>query len=450
MKRIILAITLLFLVSVACLGAPSLSVTVYNTDLALVRDVRDIGFKKGTDEILFKEVSGQIDATSVHFNALGVAMLEQNFDYDLVSSDKLIQKYIDQKIDVISKTGEMASGTLLTASTVFQGGYIILKQADGSLRNMLIEAIAEIRYPELPDGLITRPTLRWLVNSENGGTQETEVSYLTSGLSWRADYVLVIGEQPADPADLSAWVTVNNTCGASFKNAKLKLIAGEVNRAPQGRGAMMQKSQIYAADMAAESFEEKSFFEYHLYTLQRPTDLLDQQTKQVSLFPTTTISTKRIYEFDWQRKQDRVGVSIEFKNEKSNGLGMAIPAGRVRIYQEDNDGSEEFIGEDNVEHTPKDEKIRVRTGEAFDIAVERVEKDRRRITDRISEVDIEVKIRNHKLETVNIVVLDYFYGDWEILRASHEYTKTTSRKVEFAVNAAPDQEVLLTYTVRNR
>jgi hypothetical protein len=450
MTRAILAITLLFSVSAACFSAPSLSVTVYNSDLALVRDVRDIGFKKGMDEILFKEVSGQIDATSVHFKASGVSMLEQNFDYDLVSSDKLIQKYIDQKIDVISKTGEMASGTLLTASTILPSGYIVLKQADGSLRNILLEAIAEIRYPELPEGLITRPTLRWLVNSESGGDKETEVSYLTSGLSWRADYVLVIGEQPADPADLSAWVTVNNTCGASFKNAKLKLIAGEVNRAqPQFRGARSME-KAYLADAVAAPFEEKSFFEYHLYTLQRPTDLLDQQTKQVSLFPTTTINTKRIYEYDWQRKNDRVGVSIEFKNEKSNGLGMAIPAGRVRIYQKDNDGSEEFIGEDNVEHTPKDEKIRVRTGEAFDIAVERVEKDRRRITDLINEVDIEVKIRNHKQEAVDLVVLDYFYGDWEILRSTHEYTKVSSSKVEFTLNAAPDQEAVLTYTVRNR
>jgi hypothetical protein len=450
MLRIIISIALLVFISAACLAAPSLSVTVYNSNLALVRDVRDLSFKKGTDEILFKDVSGQIDATSVHFNAPGVAMLEQNFDYDLVSSDKLIQKYVDQKIDVISKTGEMASGTLLTASTS-RDGYIILKQTDGSLRNILPGSIAEIRYPELPEGLITRPTLRWLVNSESGGNHETEVSYLTGGLSWRADYVLVIGEQPSDPADLSAWVTVNNTCGASFKNAKLKLIAGEVNRAQQGRGYdVMQKAQRLAAVETIDSFEEKSFFEYHLYTLQRPTDLLDQQTKQVSLFPTTTISTKRMYEYDWQRKNDRVGVSIEFKNEKNNGLGMAIPAGRVRIYQSDDDGSEEFIGEDNVEHTPKDEKIRVKTGEAFDIAVERVEKDRRRITDRISEVDIEIKLRNHKSEQVDVVVVDHFWGDWEILRSSHQYVKTSSRKVEFTINALPDAETVLTYTVRNK
>ena len=288
------------------------------------------------------------------------------------------------------------------------------------------------------------------MDSKTTGDIETEVSYLTSGLSWRADYVLVIGEKPADPADLSAWVTVNNTCGNSFKNAKLKLIAGDVNRVQQpGANRLVNFSSI-SVDAMEKGFEEKSFFEYHLYTLQRPTDLLDQQTKQVSLFPTTTISTKRIYEYDWRRKNDKVGVSIEFENKEENGLGMAIPAGRVRIYQEDTDGSEEFIGEDNVEHTPKDEKIRVRTGEAFDIAVERLEKNYRRITDRVQERDYEVKLRNHKDEPVDIVVVDWFYGDWEILQSSHEYEKASARKVEFTVRAAPDKEIVLTYTVRSR
>ncbi|MBU1637478.1 DUF4139 domain-containing protein [bacterium] len=446
MNRILLTVSLLFVLCANIFAETTVSITVYNSDLALVRDVRNIGFKSGMNEILFKDVSGQIDATSVHFNAPGVAMLEQNFDYDLVSSSKLIQKYIDHNIDVISESGELASGTLLTAD----GKNIVLKQKDGSLRSILMEAVAEIRYPELPEGLITRPTLRWLVDSKKAGDVETEVSYLTGGLSWRADYVLVIGEKPSDPADLSAWVTVNNNCGNSFKSAKLKLIAGEVNRVQQQLKAQYMRAAPMMEDAGASGFEERSFFEYHLYTLQRPTDLLDQQTKQVSLFPTTTINTKRIYEYDWRRKNDRVGVSIEFKNEKANGLGMAIPAGRVRIYQEDTDGSEEFIGEDNVEHTPKDEKIRVRTGEAFDIAVERLEKNYRRITDRVSERDYEVKLRNHKEEAVEVVVVDYLYGDWEILQSSHAYDKVSSRKVEFTIPVAPDKETILTYTVRTQ
>lgn len=447
MHRSIFAIILTLALCAAVLAEPSVSITVYNSNLALVRDVRNIGFKSGMNEILFKDVSGQIDATSVHFNASGVAMLEQNFDYDLVSSSKLIQKYIDHEIEVISENGELTSGTLLTSD----GQNIVLKQKDGTLRSILMESVAEIRYPELPEGLITRPTLRWLVDSRSAADTETEVSYLTGGLSWRADYVLVIGEKPTDPADLSAWVTVNNNCGNSFKNAKLKLIAGEVNRAQQPTRRNMEKAVMYAeADLAGSGFEEKSFFEYHLYTLQRPTDLLNDQTKQVSLFPTTSINTKRIYDYDWRRKNDRVGVSIEFKNEKANGLGMALPAGRVRIYQEDTDGSEEFIGEDNIEHTPKDENIRVRTGEAFDIAVERLEKDYRRITDRVSERDYEIKLRNHKEETIEVVVVDYFYGDWDITQSSHDYEKTSSRKAEFKVSVQPDKESVLTYTVRTQ
>ena len=201
---------------------------------------------------------------------------------------------------------------------------------------------------------------------------------------------------------------------------------------------------------AAPQFAEQAFFEYHLYTLQRPTTILDRQTKQVSLFPNTTINTAKLYEYDWQRKSDRVGVSLEFENRESNGLGMALPAGRVRVYQKGPDGSEEFVGEDRVEHTPKNEKVRVQVGEVFDIAVERNQLDYRQIARRVSETDYEVKLRNHKTETVEIVVVDHFWGDWEIIRSSLDYKKVSATKVEFKVRVEPEQEAVLTYTVRTR
>ena len=230
MKNLILAG--LILVSVlAASGATS--ITVYNENLALVRETRSMDYKSGTGEVMFRDVASEIDATSVHFSAPGVEMLEQNFDYDLVSPDKLLQKYIDKTIEVVMKDG-VARGKLLTSSWGTQGSQIVLQQDDGSVRSLLQESTQEIRYPELPGGLITRPTLRWLVDAASGGSKETEVSYLTGGMSWRADYVLVMNDANTRGA-LDAWVTIDNRSGASYHDAKLKLIAGEVHRAPAPR-----------------------------------------------------------------------------------------------------------------------------------------------------------------------------------------------------------------------
>lgn len=445
MRTLLLSLSLTLLTAAAA-AEEGVALTVYNDNLALVRDVRIMDFGKGAGEMKFRDVAAQIDATSVHFSAAGVDLLEQNFDYDLVSPEKLLEKYIDQTIEVVGETGDIARGILLTSG----GGQLTLQQADGSLRSMLLESATEIRYPNLPEGLITRPTLRWLVHAKNGGKQEAEVSYLTGGLSWRADYVLVVADKSAQ-ADLGAWVTINNTSGAGYKNAKLKLIAGEVHRAQPQRSPYVDMEKSTALHVrGGRGFEVQAFFEYHLYTLQRPATVQNNQTKQISLFPNTTVESRRIYEFDWRRKQDRVGVSIEFDNTQKNNLGIPLPAGRVRVYQKGPDGAQEFIGEDNLEHTPKDEKVRVLVGEAFDIAVERVQKDYRRISDRVSETDWEVKLRNHKDEAVTIVVTEHFWGDWEIMRSSLPSKKISAVKVEFSVPVERDKETVLTYTVRNR
>jgi hypothetical protein len=444
MKYIIAALVMAGLVSAA---DAETSLTVYNQNLALVREVRKMDFKSGTGELRFRDVAAQIDATSVHFAASGVEMLEQNFDYDLVSPDKLLQKYIDRDIEVVTKDG-VTKGTLLTSSWGTQGSQVVLQQSDGSVRSILQDNIMEIRYPELPGGLITKPTLRWLVNAKDGGSKDAEVSYLTGGLSWRADYVLVMNTANTR-TDVDAWVTIDNTSGASYHDAKVKLIAGEVHRAPTPR----QPVPMYAATMrmegkAAPQFEEQAFFEYHLYTLQRPATVADNQTKQISLFPSTSANLRKIYEFDYQKKSDRVGVSVEFENREENGLGMALPAGRVRVYQKGPDGSQEFLGEDNVEHTPKNENVRVQIGNAFDIIAERTQTDFRQISGLTTETDIQVKLRNHKKEAVDIVVVDYFWGDWEITKKSADFVKVSSRKVEFTMHVEPEQETTLTYTVR--
>lgn len=435
----------LLALSAAAFAKPGVSVTVYNQDLALVRDVRNMDFAKGNGELLFRDVAARIDQSSVHFKANGVTLLEQNFDFDLVSPEKLLEKYIDETIEVVNEKGDIVTGKLLTSS----GSTIVLQSTDGSLRSLLMESIQEVRYPNLPAGLITRPTLRWLVNAPNGGSQEAEVSYLTGGMNWNADYVAVIDE--SNKADLSAWVTLNNMSGASYNDAKLKLIAGEVHRAqpPMPKYQEMYRAEAMAMDGGAQ-FTEKSFFEYHMYTLDRQTDLLDNQTKQVSLFPSAEVQTKRIYEYDYSRNNDKVSVSLEFQNSKENQLGIPLPAGRVRVFQRDTDGSQEFIGEDNLDHTPRDEKVRVTIGNAFDIAVERAQKDYRQISSLVYEQDIEVKLRNRKNDAVTIVVVEHSWGDWEVTKSSLPLRKINANQFEFDVAARPDQEVVLTYTIRNR
>ncbi|MBL0060929.1 MAG: hypothetical protein IPP40_05415 [bacterium] len=435
----------LLAVSLPAFAKPGVSVTVYNQDLALVRDVREMGFQKGNSELLFRDVAARIDQSSVHFKSNGVTLLEQNFDFDLVSPEKLLEKYVDETIEVVNEKGDVVTGKLLTSS----GSTIVLQTNDGSLRSLLMESIQEVRYPKLPSGLITRPTLRWLVNAPNGGNQEAEVSYLTGGMNWNADYVAVIDE--SNKADLSAWVTLNNMSGASYMDAKLKLIAGEVHRAqpPMPKYNDMMRVETMAMDGGSQ-FSEKSFFEYHLYTLERQTDLLDNQTKQVSLFPNATVQTKRIYEYDYSRNNDKVSVSLEFLNSKDNQLGIPLPAGRVRVFQKDTDGSQEFIGEDNLDHTPRDEKVRVTIGNAFDIAVERAQKDYRQISDRVYEQDIEVKLRNRKDEAVTVVVVEHSWGDWTVTKSSLPLRKVNANQFEFDVAAAPDKEVVLTYTIRNK
>ncbi|RPH96102.1 DUF4139 domain-containing protein [candidate division KSB1 bacterium] len=447
--RILFVLTITMLLTAAALAETGVALTVYNDNLALVRDTRPMMFKKGLGQVMFRDVAAQIDPTSVHFKSAGVDMLEQNFDYDLVSSEKLLQKYVDQTLEVVTKGGDVVRGTLMTAAAGNPAQFV-LKQADGSLRSILVENAAEIRYPNLPDGLITKPTLRWLVNSDAGSEKETEVSYLTGGISWRADYVMLLNDANTR-TDLDAWVTLDNNSGADYNNAQLKLIAGEIHRAPtpQPRYAKGMMDMALSAE-AGRGFEERSFFEYHLYTLQRPTDVLDRQTKQVSLFPSTSANVRKVYTYDWQQDNDNVAVSTEFENKETNGLGMALPAGRVRVYQKAPDGGQEFIGEDNINHTPKNEKLTVRIGKAFDIAAERAQKDYRRISDRVSETDIEVKIRNHKTEKVNIIVVDHLYGYWEILRESLPHKKVSAQKIEFTLAVEPEQEAILTYTVRNR
>lgn len=444
MKSIILSTIVLF----AAAGfAQDLSVTVYNQDLGLVKEVRQITVKKGAFTFEASDVAALIDPTSVHLKVDDVAILDQDFEYDLVSRDRLLERYLDQNIEVFTEKGDLFEGTLLSAS----GSQLILQAKDGRVQVISPDAVRDVRFGELPGGLRTRPTLVWSLIGEKAGKRSAELSYLTRGMTWHAEYVAVT-EEKSDKLELSSWVSIENRSGATYEDAKLKLMAGDVRIIPKGvpRDGRRQWAAMADELKAAPGFEEKAFFEYHLYTLQRPTTLKDRQTKQISLFDPATVAAKREYIFEAQKNPNRVQVNLVFENEEKAGLGLPLPAGKVRVYQRDTDGSLEFVGEDRIKHTPKDEEVRLVVGSAFDLAAEREMIETKRVADRVRDEAYRIKLRNHKAESIQITVVEHLWGDWEILESSHPYQKINAYTIEFKVAVEPDKELVITYRVRRR
>jgi hypothetical protein len=442
------------------LGKPSpayaeVSVTIYNQDLGLIKDVRELEFKKGKSIIKFTDVAAQIDPTSVHFKPVNpsdrVSILEQNYQYDLVSSTKILQKYVDKEIELFTKSAESSGqgksykGKLLS----YSNENVTLQEPEGAIRIIRLDEVRDLYFPTLPEGLITKPTLVWLLDSQVSGKRKAEVSYLTSGINWHTEYVAVV-DQKDQNLELAGWVSIDNRSGATYEEAKVKLIAGEVHRVREER-IPPRLAKGYVAEMAAApQFEEKAFFEYHLYTLLRPATIKDNEIKQVSLFPSTEVKVKKIFTYDGARYGDKVRVELEFKNSESEGLGMPLPQGKIRVYKEDVDKALEFVGEDKIDHTPKDEKVRVFLGNAFDIVGERQKTDFKKIRDDLTEESYQIKLRNHKEEKVEVVVVEhlYAYTEWEIRESTHDYEKKDANTIEFKIHLDKDQEVVLDYTVR--
>ncbi|HYS14963.1 MAG TPA: hypothetical protein VEN28_16765 [Burkholderiaceae bacterium] len=443
---------------------------------AVVRQEREIEVVKGRNEVKFSDVAALIDPTTVVFESLtdpkGTSVLEQNFQFDLVSTEKLLTRYVDRQISVDQirgQTTESFTGTLLST----QGG-VVLKRDDGTLQ--ILPHNAGVKLPALPGGLITRPTLVWNVDARNAGKQRTRVAYQTQGITWWADYNVTFAEaRPGDcKLDVGAWVSIINTSGASYTDAKLKLVAGEVHRAAAvaGRMLMAKEQRVPASAPAVDGFAEKSFFEYHLYTLGRPTSLPDNSTKQIELFPVArSVPCQRTlvyygrpdggYGFLPSPATDRnygvqsnkqVDVYLQFKNAESGNLGLPLPRGRVRVSKLDPaDRTLEFIGEDSIDHTPKNEKVLLKMGSAFDVVGERRQVDFRiDTTRRTMSEDIEIKLRNAKNEPVEVQVKEVLYRwtNWEIVSSSQTYRKEDARNIYFPVAVPPGEEVTVRYSVR--
>lgn len=425
------------------------SITIYQNNLGLIRDVRKMDLQAGTQEIRFVDVASLIDPTSVHFKSLTapeqIAILEQNYEYDLVNAEKILQKYIDQVVQLFTKEGKVFEGKLLSTGT-----NVVLEKRDGGVQSVAMTNIQNVDFPKLPAGLITRPTLVWYLSNEKAGNHTTETSYLTNGIGWHAEYVALVHKNETK-LDLSAWVSINNQSGADYENAKLKLIAGDVHRidtSPPRRHMYEEMAMAKAAD--APQFKEKAFFEYHLYTLQRLATIKNNQIKQLSLFPPAMSSVKKIYEYEGSRNEKKINVKLELVNSETNGLGLPIPAGKVRVYKSDKDQSQVFLGEDQIDHTPKDEKIRLYVGDAFDVVGERKQSNYKQISDRAREETWQIKLRNHKKENIEVLIIERFWGDWEIREASHTYTKKDANTVELLIPLKKDTETVITYTVLYR
>ncbi|MEP7027313.1 MAG: DUF4139 domain-containing protein, partial [Candidatus Eisenbacteria bacterium] len=415
-----------------------LTVTVYNSNLALVKDSRALDLGQGRQTFQLTGVSAQIDPTSVHLEGQGgegLAVLEQNYRFDLVSADKVLERYVDKDITVAGKDGKTTSGTLLS----FDGGSLVINRKPGiSIINRM--EVKEVQFPDLPGGLITKPTLVWLL--ENGGSarRDAQLSYLTGGLSWHAEYVAVLDANDKN-LSWSGWVSLENNSGTSYPDAKLKVVAGDVNRvSDETRYPRSQFESMAVAKVADQAFEEQSFFEYHLYTLARPTTLADKETKQLSLFPTSSVAAQKFFTYERQKDSKKVRVTMEFKNSSQAGLGMPLPMGKVRVYKEDKSGAQEFVGEDRIDHTPKDETVRLTIGNAFDVTGEYAQTDQRRISDKEVETSHQIKLRNHKTEPVTVKVVEPAYGDWRITTSSQDFVKKDARTIEFTVTVPVDGE----------
>ncbi len=440
--------------------------TVYNQNMALVKDKRVLALKAGVNEVRFADVAAQIDPTSVQFTSLtdpnGTRVIEQNYAYDIVGSKKILERYLDQTITLITEDGTKYTGKLLSGADD-----IILQSDDGQVTTVKLARVRDLKFPNLPGGLITKPTLIWLINAGKDGNHETQVTYTTNGINWKANYVVVVNA--TDTAmNLNGWVTIDNQSGATYEDANLKLVAGDVRRVTPVPAARDGYAAAPTAAAKAETqFTQQDMFEYKLYSLQRTTTIRNRETKQIEFTTANNVGITKLFVYDGARNyrfygylnsdanygktsDTKVAVMFEFKNSEANKMGMPLPKGTIRVYKADADGSNQFIGEDNIDHTPKDETLRLNIGNAFDVVGERKQTNFTKIGDRAIEETYQITLRNHKKETVEVRAVErlYRWSNWEIRQTNQEYTKTDSQTIEYRVNVPANGEKIVTYTVR--
>ncbi|MBX9723713.1 MAG: DUF4139 domain-containing protein [Candidatus Obscuribacterales bacterium] len=451
------------------------SITIYNQNFGLVRDTRNITLQNGINDVRFEDVAGHIDPTSVSFQSLtapnSVVVREQNYQYDLMDQNTILSKSVGKelKFKQFLPGGSVTefSGTLLNSpnATVYDanGGNVrtstglVVKTADG----IVLNPTGQISLGALPPGLVSKPSLLWKIESTKAGDHKTEIAYQTSGINWKCDYVALVNKDD-NQADLVSWVTIDNKSGGAYKNAALKLLAGDVHKiqpAPVSYG-MVSSMKAGRAAAPEPQFQEQSFAEYHLYTLQGKTTVAENETKQMSLFNASEIPIRKLFIYEPSKSiypygggntsQEKVQVKFELANTEKNHLGIPMPKGKVRVYKKDQDGALQFIGEDEIDHTPRDEKVRLYIGDAFDLVGEHKQVSYNRVSDRVQRYTYEISLRNHKKDDVTITAVEHSYGDWTILNSSMEYTKKDSHTFEFNVKVPANGETKVNYEIEIR
>jgi len=422
--------------------------TVYNDNLALVKDVRQIFLEKGLNLVKYKDISSLIDATSVLFIDIthpNTYVLEQNYEYDLVSKSKILEKYLEKEITVQVIEGD--SSKEYTGKLLSYNDGLVLETADGIVT---LNNPSRISFPELPEGLLTKPTLVWKVWAEDAGSHETQTVYLTSGLSWRADYVLNLSSDDKE-MDFSGWTTITNSSGTSYPETKLKLVAGDVHRVDEG--IVYKRLYDYAVESGAaapQAFGEQPIFEYHLYTLERKTDVRNNETKQISLLNTEGVPVTKEFVYDGAMNGENVEVNIKFNNAESEGMGLPLPKGVVRVYKQDDDGQLQFLGEDRIDHTPKDEEVEVSVGNAFDVKGERTQTEYAEISKGLTRQSFKITLKNHKSEAVKVVVKENVGTSSKVTNSSDPYEEKSATEIEFNVDVPANGEKVVTYTFETR
>ncbi|HEY6093390.1 MAG TPA: DUF4139 domain-containing protein [Gallionellaceae bacterium] len=442
------------------------AVTIYNNDLALVKDQRKIKLRSGLNRLALRDVSAQMRPETALLRSLSdpgsISVLEQNFDFDLLTPQKLLEKYVGRNVSVIRTNPANGKETTEQATVLSASGGVVMR-----IGNRIETGLpGRIVYDDVPANLRDRPTLVTRLSSSEAAEQAVELSYLTGGLAWKADYVAELSPDERS-IDLSGWVTLTNTSGASYNNARLQLVAGDVNRVQEYFRANKAKvlGVVAAPAMAEErAMAEESLMEYHLYTLERPTTIAENQTKQVALLSASNVPARKelllsgadyyyMSSYGDLGQKMKVGVFLEFDNKEAAHLGMPLPKGIIRVYKKDKAGNAQFVGEDNVDHTPRNEKVRLKLGESFDVTADKKQTDFKSHPAPFRgghqvEAAFEIVLKNARKEAAVVTVQEPIPGDWKIVSESHRSSKPTAHTASWSIEVPPEGKTTLSYRVQ--
>lgn len=437
----------------------SVAVTIYNENLALIKDLRRTTLQAGRNRLALREVSGRMRPETALLRSVShpgsLRLLEQNFDFDLLTPAKLLEKYVGREVRIVRRHPTTGDETFEKATVLAANGGVVLRMGDRIETGLP----GRIVYGDVPANLRDKPTLVTELDAARAGSQQVELSYLTGGLAWKADYVAELNANDS-ALDLNGWVTLTNTSGTAYPNAKLQLVAGDVNRVRDETrlAAKMQRAMERAAAAPRADMAQEQLFEYHLYTLQRPTTIADKQTKQVALLGAQGVRVEKELLLQGANyyyrssiggvgQKMKVGVFVQFENRESSRLGMPMPKGVVRVYKKDAAGNAQFVGEDSIDHTPKNEKVRLKLGDAFDVTAEKKQTDFRARAGHMYESAYEIVVRNAKKEAVTVVVREPVPADWTMLEESQRHAKVASGTAEWRLKVPAEGSTALKYRV---